>query len=107
MKDECLGPEKGILGMNVIKECWKALFQENHPGMTAFVSTISPEAKGAWVKAFVVTRLIEEEFPSDEKVGVARLTKQEPVEVPAYSEMILWAQVLETSKPTHVSWLRG
>lgn len=101
VKDECLGPEKRILGMNVIKECWKALFQGNHPGMTAFISTISHEAKGAWEKAFAVCRLIDEEFPSDGKVGMARLTKQEPVEVPAYSEMILWAQVLETSKPTH------
>lgn len=71
------------------------------PGMSVFISTISPEAKGAWEKAFAVCRLIEEEFPPDGKVGVARLTKQEPVEVPAYSKMILWAQVLETSKPTH------
>lgn len=99
VKDECMGSERGILGMNVISQCWKALFQGDHPGMTAFAS-ISPEDQGAWEKAFTKCRQIEE-APPDGKVGVARLTKQDPVEVPAHTEMVLWAQVLETSKPTH------
>lgn len=101
VKDECLGPDKGILGMNVINPIWRALFQGNHPGMTAFTSTLPPGAKGAWEQAFALCRQVEEESPPDGKVGVARLTRQDPVEVPAHSEMILWAQVLETSKPTH------
>lgn len=31
-------------------------------------------------------------------MGVARLTRQDPVEVPPFSEMILWATVLEAPK---------
>lgn len=95
------GPEKGVWGMNVNGKCWKALFQGAYLEMITFTSTISPEAKKATEKAFAVCRQIEEEAPSDDKVDVVQLTRQDPTEVPAYSEMILRAQVIETSKSTN------
>ncbi|KAJ8365122.1 hypothetical protein SKAU_G00139530 [Synaphobranchus kaupii] len=69
-----------MLGMNVITECCKALFQGGHPGVTAFGSTVSSKAKKAWDQAFAVCRRIETELAPDGKVGVARLTRQNLVE---------------------------
>lgn len=84
--------------MNIITECWKALFQGSHPGITAFGSTVSSKAKEAWYQAFAVCRGIEVNMPLDGNVGMVRLARQDPGEATPCSEMILWAQVLESPK---------
>lgn len=50
--DECLGPHKGILGMDIIKPVWPALTQGNHPGLAAFKTILPPAAGKAWDEAF-------------------------------------------------------
>lgn len=81
VKDECLNAGRGILGMNVISHFWKELFQGSvHPALTVFGATMSQEAKGEWERAFAVCRRVSQaKNPSEEQVGVARLTCQDPV----------------------------
>lgn len=93
VKDECLGAERGILGMNVISHCWRELFQGVHPGMTAFGATMSTQARGEWERAFAICQRVSLTEPSDGQVGVARLTRQDPVYIPPNSEMVLWTQL--------------
>lgn len=42
--DECLGSERGLLGMNVINHCWEELFTGTGPGPRAFQTTLSTRA---------------------------------------------------------------
>lgn len=93
VKDECLSAERGILGMNVISHCWKELFQGVHPGLTVFGATMSREAKGEWERAFSVCQKVSQAESSDGQVGVARLTRQDPVYLPPNSEMVLWTHL--------------
>ncbi|KAJ8367802.1 hypothetical protein SKAU_G00078300 [Synaphobranchus kaupii] len=89
VEDECLGAEKGVLGMNVITECWKVLFQGEHPGAAAFGATVSLGAKGEWERAFAICRKIAcEESPDDSStVEVDVRSVQLPAEAdhPIYS----------------------
>ncbi|KAE8296865.1 hypothetical protein D5F01_LYC05635 [Larimichthys crocea] len=93
VKDECLNAEEGILGMNVISHFWKELFQGVHPGLTVFGATMSQAAKGEWKRAFAVCQKVSQAESSDKQIGVARLTRQDPVYVPPNSEMVLWTQL--------------
>ncbi|XP_062416225.1 uncharacterized protein LOC134107905 [Pungitius pungitius] len=93
VKDECLSAERGILGMNVISHCWKELFQGVHPGLTVFGATMSREAKGEWQRAFAVCQKVSQDESSDGLIGVARLTRQDPVYLPPNSEMVLWTHL--------------
>lgn len=95
VKDECMGSEQGILGMNVISQCWERLFQSHHPGLTVFRTTVSPTAGDAWEKAFAVCRRMASEELTPTFQGVARLSHQPPVIIPPRSEMILWAGVTD------------
>lgn len=48
VKNECLGAEKGILGMNVIAACWNEIFQNQQHQKPAFVTVMEPAARGEW-----------------------------------------------------------
>lgn len=100
VKDECLGGDKGVLGMNVIIDCWKGLFKEGHPGPASFKVTVTSAAKREWERAFVVCNRISQDETGDGRIGVARLNRQCPVEIPPASEMVLWAQLREGQHPT-------
>lgn len=53
VKDKCISTEYGLLGMNVISECWEGLFQKGHPGQEAFKSTVPPTAWKVWEKQWI------------------------------------------------------
>ena len=101
VKDSCLGPEKAILGMNVIFSCWESLFQGTHPGTTAFKVTVSPAAHNHWERAFAVCNSVAQHQLTDGKIGVARMTKNVSVEVPPQSEIVVWANVLGAAQLPH------
>lgn len=82
VKDDCINANYGLLGMNVISDCWEGLFQNGHPGPTAFKSTVSPAAGAAWEKAFTVCQRVNTAAPLTVLTGVAKLQRQAPVVIP-------------------------
>uniref|UniRef100_A0A1A8L5P6 Gypsy retrotransposon integrase-like protein 1 n=1 Tax=Nothobranchius pienaari TaxID=704102 RepID=A0A1A8L5P6_9TELE len=95
VEDDCLGSNKGILGMNIIQAVWSVLTQGSHPGLAAFKTTINPPEGQIWTQAFVECRRVATKDPCPPYHGVAKLPPQPPVLIPAHSEMIIWAQVTD------------
>lgn len=94
VKDECLGADQGILGMNVITHCWRELFQGVSQGLTGFNSTLSGEARREWQKAFAVCRRVIQTHETEGMIGTARLGKGDQNRIPATCEKLLWARVV-------------
>ncbi|MGH0144482.1 UNVERIFIED_CONTAM: hypothetical protein FKN15_002911 [Acipenser sinensis] len=68
----------------------------NVAGVATSAETASNrEARGEWDKAFAVCRKVEREEDPDGKVGTARLTRQQPIQIPPQSEMVVWTRVIE------------
>lgn len=93
VRDDCINTEYGLLGMNVIADCWAGIFSGGHPGVTAFKSVFSPAAEKAWDAAFAACQRAKASAANVELQGVARLSRQPPVVIPSLTEMIVWAQV--------------
>lgn len=93
VQDSCLGAECGILGMNVISDCWAQVFGGSHPGETAFRSTTTQKAGAAWAKAFAVCQKTLGPGPMAHVEGVAKLERQPPVVLPPETEMVVWTRV--------------
>lgn len=93
VRDTCLGAECGILGMNVISDCWTQVFQGSHPGEVAFKSTTTQVAGEAWGRAFAACRKALVQGPSPPLQGVAKLERQPPLVLPPEAEMVVWTCV--------------
>lgn len=96
VQDDCMDSERALLGMNVIFQCWEAVFQAGHPGRYAFRSSLSPFAGRAWEKAFAACRRMQIPSPLVPMQGTTKLHRQAPVSVPPESELIVWACVPPT-----------
>ncbi|KAK1896832.1 Pol polyprotein [Dissostichus eleginoides] len=48
---DCLGPNKGLLGMNIIQPVWSALTQRNYPGLSAFKTPMPHAAGQLWAQS--------------------------------------------------------
>lgn len=93
VRDDCINTEYGLLGMNVVTDCWASIFQGGHPGAAAFKSVFSPSAEKLWDVAFAACQRAEASTTRVELQGVARLQRQPPVMLPPSTETIIWAQV--------------
>lgn len=94
VKDECLGADQGILGMNVITHCWKELFQGTSQGITGFNATLSGEARREWQKAFAACRRVVQTHKPAAIAATARLVDRDQNRIPASCEKLLWARVV-------------
>ncbi|KAL7849996.1 hypothetical protein SRHO_G00193450 [Serrasalmus rhombeus] len=106
VKASCLGADCGILGMNIIADCWTQVFQGTHPVEMVFRSTNSPRAGAAWTQAFAACRQTLMSAPGPCLQGVAKLEPQLPVVHTPDMEVMLWAQVPQgggAASPTAVS----
>lgn len=89
VKNDCLGAERAILGMNVIADCWQELMHGLHPGEAAFRAQLPPRAEREWGKAFAVCRQARLE-PTPLFQGLVRLPKSDVVTIPSESEILVW-----------------
>ncbi|KAI9516466.1 hypothetical protein NQZ68_015967 [Dissostichus eleginoides] len=90
-----MGPDQRLLGMNVIPPVWEAVEGGAYPGLKAFKSTVPPASQKEWEMAFACCQRVLTSRPTEVRPVTARLTKQQPVIVPAGSEMVLWAHIPE------------
>lgn len=106
VSDEIMGPEQGLLGMNVIGQVWNTVHLGAHPGLEAFKSAIPQGSRQEWERALACCQRTMTVGPTEERPVTARLTKQQqPVVVPAESEMMLWAHIPEDPGKTHYTAL--
>lgn len=73
VNDECLGPDKGILGMNIMEPLWSTLTQGNYPGLSTFKTTMPPAAGQVWALAFAECQRVATRIPLPPYQGVAKL----------------------------------
>lgn len=88
--DDCLGAEKGILGMNIIQAVWLALTQRN---LSAFKTTMPRQEGRVWPEAFAECQRVAARRAPPPYQGAVRLLRQPPVIIPPQSEMVIWTQV--------------
>lgn len=90
--DECLSGPPGLLGMNVIQDCWDHLFKEPRPDGRPEPPQATMAGQEAWCRAL---KLVEEgeRFASPEgRVGYVRLMTRRPVKIPPNSEILLYGR---------------
>ena len=107
VNDDCLGSDKGLLGMNIIQPVWSALTQGNHPGLLAFKTTMPNAAGQLWARAFTECQRVTTRMPLPAYQGIAKLPRQQPVIIPPQSEMILHAMLLSLFHDSDTEWCVG
>lgn len=108
VSDDCMGPEQGLLGMNVIGTVWETVHEGGHPGLQVFRSVVPPCSHCEWDRAFACCQRVMVVGPTEDQPITARLTKQQPVMVPPETEMVLWTQVPgNAGKTTYTALVEG
>uniref|UniRef100_A0AAV2MFS4 Uncharacterized protein n=1 Tax=Knipowitschia caucasica TaxID=637954 RepID=A0AAV2MFS4_KNICA len=88
-KDECIGADKAILGMNVITDCWEELFTQ----YKASPKHSTPPLSREWNTVFIDCQRIRAASNAEPWQATARLASRTPVTIPAQSEMTVWAKI--------------
>uniref|UniRef100_A0AAV2KUJ1 Peptidase A2 domain-containing protein n=1 Tax=Knipowitschia caucasica TaxID=637954 RepID=A0AAV2KUJ1_KNICA len=88
-KDECIGADKAILGMNVITDCWEELFTQYKASPKHSMPPLSRE----WNTVFIDCQRIRAASNAEPWQATARLASRTPVTIPAQSEMTVWAKI--------------
>uniref|UniRef100_A0AAV2JL18 Uncharacterized protein n=1 Tax=Knipowitschia caucasica TaxID=637954 RepID=A0AAV2JL18_KNICA len=88
-KDECIGADKAILGMNVITDCWEELFTQ----YKASPKHSTPPLSREWNTVFIDCQRIRAAANAEPWQATARLASRTPVTIPAQSEMTVWAKI--------------
>lgn len=97
VRDNCLGLNKAILGMNVISACWQELFsQPSASAPTHHHHSLGKE----WDAAFADCHRIHATSTLRGKPRTARLAYSHGISIPAQAEALLWAKVANDSHIT-------
>lgn len=89
VNDDCLSGPPGLLGMNVIQDCWDHLFKEPRPGVQPAPLQATSAGQEAWCRALKMVEDGERFASPDGRIGYVRLTNRHPVKIPANSEVLL------------------
>ncbi|KAJ8375754.1 hypothetical protein SKAU_G00063340 [Synaphobranchus kaupii] len=93
VRNDCLGSEWGVLEMNVIQHCWGEVMRGAQPGALIFVASQQGKARREWERVFAVWYQLQNRPPVPKQLGNTHLTRRDPVQIPAHSEVVCWAQV--------------
>lgn len=108
VSDDCMGPDHGILGMNVIEPVWETVNGGRHPGLQVFRSAVPASLHKEWDRVFACCQRALAVGPTEDQPVTARLTRQQPVVVPPETEMVLWAQVPgDSGKASYTALVEG
>ncbi|KAL2097871.1 hypothetical protein ACEWY4_007078 [Coilia grayii] len=89
VNDDCLSGPPGLLGMNVIQDCWDHLFKGAGLGAQPAPLQATTAGQEAWCRALKMVEEGERFASPDGRVGYVRLTNRHPVKIPANSEVLL------------------
>lgn len=92
VEDQHLPAPYGILGMNVIRQCWEGLNQRGGIHRSLFVSALPRSARTTWNQAFATCRRLQVRGDTRE-IHLARLRKTGPRRLQPESEAVVWAEV--------------
>lgn len=105
---DCMGPDHGLLGMNVIESVWETVNGGRHPGLQVFRSAVPASLHQEWDRVFACCQRALAVVPTEDQLVTARLTRQQPVVVPPETEMVLWAQVPgDSGKASYTALVEG
>lgn len=88
IKDQCLTDSEGVLGMNVISQCYEKMDQEKP---LAYLSSSGAEQR-AWTTAFQICASQARFAASDGSIGYVRTINRHPIQIPPRSEMLVWGR---------------
>lgn len=87
VRDDIMGANKAILGMNAIADCWEELFSRKN-------SNPRPAVFGKeWNNIFVDCQRIQAASVQDQWQATARLASRSTVTIPTQSEALVWAKI--------------
>lgn len=87
VKDHCLTDTEGVVGMNIIRRCWRNM--DNKP---LHCLSGSQRQQQAWAMAFKICSTQAQFVAPDGSIGHVRTINRCPVRVPAQSDVLLWGR---------------